>query len=106
MPSISMKVNEALERYGAKTHGSLERRVERLKRFTEVQNKSYAAQIRLEDARVTAQHECMERMQIRSREIYQEVEIPTLRPRGRDSDAGLKLLLRAIENGHVSVTRG
>lgn len=53
----SIKVNEALERYGAKTHGSLNRRVERLKRFTDLKNKQYADEIRLEDARMIANQE-------------------------------------------------
>ena len=89
MSNYSMKVNEALERYGAKTHGSLERRVERLKRFTDLKNKQYAA------------------------EIQQEVDIPVWRVitgnqynlRSREQN-GLNLLLQAIENGHVKTRRG
>lgn len=61
----SMKVNEALERYGAKTHGSLARRVERLKRFTAVTNKKFANEIRLENARMMANQEREERVQRR-----------------------------------------
>ncbi len=111
--TYSRKVNEALERYGASTHGSLERRVERLKRFTDATNKRYADQIRLEDARQRAIEEQEERVQQRIRELEQEVEIPTyhvitgnrynLRSR---QENGLSLLLQAIENGHVKTRRG
>lgn len=65
----SIKVNEALERYGAKTHGSLARRVERLKRFTDLKNKQYAEEIRLEDARMVANQEREERVKNRVREL-------------------------------------
>ena len=50
----SNSVDEALRSYGARTHGTLERRVERLKRFTDLRNKHYAAEIRLEHAREEA----------------------------------------------------
>jgi hypothetical protein len=63
----SIKVNEALERYGAKTHGSLNRRVERLKRFTDLKNNQYADEIRLEDARMIANQEREERVKNRLR---------------------------------------
>jgi hypothetical protein len=151
----SIKVNEALERYGAKTCGSLARRVERLKRFTGQTNKKYADEMRLENARMMANQEREERVQRRIREIYdeekktapvflrrnlrrnldqeflnamdnreealdasrsrwkkeiQEVEVPmtpsssyNLRPR---KDHGMRLLLRAIENGFVTTKRG
>lgn len=65
----SIKVNEALERYGAKTHGSLARRVERLKRFTDMKNRKYAEEIRLEDARMIANQEREERVKNRVRDI-------------------------------------
>lgn len=65
----SIKVNEALERYGAKTCGTLERRVERLKRFTDMKNKQYAAEIRLDDARMIANQEREERVKNRVREL-------------------------------------
>ena len=109
--TYSNKVNEALERYGASTHGSLERRVERLKRFTDATNKRYAAEIRLEEARQRAMEEQEERVQQRIRELEQEVEIPTYRVitgynlRSRQEN-GLNLLLQAIENGHVKTRRG
>ena len=128
----SIKVNEALQSYGARTHGSLARRVERLKRFTDMKNKQYAAEIRLEHARMMANQEREERVQNRIREIQkqsapvflrrnlkkvsiaepqQEVEIPmtpsryNLRPR-RESAHGLNLLWQAIQNGFVNVNRG
>lgn len=109
--TYSRKVNEALERYGAKTHGSLERRVERLKRFTDATNKRYAAQIRIEETRQRVMEEQEQRVQQRIRELEQEVEIPVyhvitgynLRPR---QENGLSLLLQAIENGHVKTRRG
>ncbi len=65
----SIKVNEALERYGAKTHGSLARRVERLKRFTDIANGKYADEIRLQDAHMIANQEREERLKNRVREI-------------------------------------
>ena len=127
MSTYSNKVNEALERYGAKTHGSLERRVERLKRFTDMTNKRYAAQIRLEEARQRAMEEQEERLQQRIRELEQEVEIPMVREfewsthpnpshaynlrssrftrLQRVSDMPPHLL-QAIENGHVKTRRG
>lgn len=114
MSSIySNKVNEALERHGASTHGSLERRVERLKRFTDATNKRYAGEIRLEEARQMAMEEQEQRVQQRIRELEQEVEIPVYRDttgnrynlRSRQEN-GLNLLLQAIENGHVKTRRG
>lgn len=69
----SIKVNEALERYGAKTHGSLARRVERLKRFTDITNRKYADEIRLEDARMIANQEREERVKNRVRELHAPV---------------------------------
>jgi hypothetical protein len=68
----SIKVNEALQSYGARTHGSLARRVERLKRFTDMKNKQYAAEIRLEHARMMANQEREERVQNRIRELQNE----------------------------------
>lgn len=78
----SIKVNEALERYGAKTCGSLERRVARLKRFTAMTNRKYADEIRLEDARMMANQEREQRVQNRIREILEETE-QKAQPRGR-----------------------
>lgn len=109
--TYSIKVNQALESYGARTHGSLARRVERLKRFTDMKNRQYAAEIRLEHARMVANQEREERVQRRIREI-QEVGVPVytptshsynLRPR---EENGLNLLWRAIENGFVNTNRG
>lgn len=133
MTNYSIKVNEALERYGAKTCGSLTRRVERLKRFTDMKNKQYADEIKLEHARMMANQEREDRVKNRIREIYSqeaapvflrrnlmtsfdeasmEVEIPmtpssryNLRPR-RDSAHGLNLLWQAIQNGLVNPNRG
>jgi len=72
MTNYSIKVNEALERYGAKTCGTLERRVERLKRFTGLKNKRYAEELKIEHARMMANQEREERVQNRIREIEQE----------------------------------
>ena len=69
----SIKVNEALERYGAKTHGSLARRVERLKRFTAITNRKYAEDIRLENIRMMANQEREERINNRVRELHAPV---------------------------------
>lgn len=68
----SIKVNEALERYGAKTSGSLARRVERLKRFTAVTNKKYADEMKIENARMMANQEREERVQRRIQQAYDE----------------------------------
>lgn len=68
----SIKVNEALESYGARTHGSLARRVERLKRFTDMKNKRYADEIKIEHARMMANQEREERVQRRIRELQKE----------------------------------
>ena len=86
----SIAVNKALESYGASTHGSLERRVERLKRFTDLKNKRYAEEIRLEE----------------TRDIEQHVEIPMYSNQYNLRSRGLDLLLQAIENGHVKTRRG
>ncbi len=128
----SIKVNEALESYGARTHGNLARRVERLKRFTELKNRAYAEELRVEHARMMANQEREERVKNRVREIMcdgtgktgrrsvmrnlaDEVEIPmidepspsryNLRSQ-RNSTHGLNLLWRAIQNGFVDVNRG
>lgn len=68
----SIKVNEALERYGAKTSGSLARRVERLKRFTATTNKKYADDLKLDHARMMANQEREERVQKRIQQAYDE----------------------------------
>lgn len=68
----SIKVNEALESYGARTHGSLARRVERLKRFTDMKNKQYADEIKVEHARMMARHEREERVKNRLRELKKD----------------------------------
>ena len=78
----SIKVNQALERYGAKTCGTLDRRVARLKRFTAMTNKKYADDIRLEDARMMAREERQQRVENRVREILEETE-QKVQPRGR-----------------------
>jgi hypothetical protein len=130
--AYSVKVNEALRSYGARTHGSLDRRVERLKRFTDLKNKRFAAELRLEEARMDAREAQKRRTQQRIREIYDqellhaidqrygfeehsEANVPTtyvspaspynLRSR-TDPEYGMKLLARAIENGFVNAKRG
>ena len=114
--AYSVKVNEALESYGAKTHGSLERRVERLKRFNEQKNRRFETQIRAEHARMVANQEREERVRNRIREVeepirrHQEVSLPvTTAPynlRSRDPEYGMNLLCRAIQNGFVNTNRG
>lgn len=117
----SIKVNEALESYGARTHGSLARRVERLKRFTDMKNRQYAEDIRVDHARMVANQEREERIQRRVRQIESDAPVflrrnlrrsrpqvverrPShcynLRPRGLD------LLWAAIQNGFVNPNRG
>lgn len=103
----SIKVNEALESYGARTHGSLDRRVERLKRFTEMKNKQYAAEMRMEHARMVSNQEREERLRNRvrapvflRRNLRRHNHAYNLRPRGLD------LLWTAIQNGFVNTNRG
>lgn len=103
----SIAVDKALEKYGAKTHGSLARRVERLKRFTDVQNKRYADEIRVEQAREAARqyhdhsrHQFLKALD----ERYQTATVPTYNLRSQNR--GLNLLARAIENGFVNTRRG
>jgi hypothetical protein len=67
--AYSIKVNEALRSYGARTHGSLDRRVERLKRFTDMKNRQYADEIKIEHARMMANQEREERVKNRVREL-------------------------------------
>ena len=118
----SIKVNEALESYGARTHGNLARRVERLKRFTELKNRAYAEEIRIEHARMMANEEREERVRNRVREMtgtgktgrrsaIQEVAVPTTQSRYNlrsrsNSDFSLNPLWCAIQNGFVNVNRG
>ena len=123
----SIKVNEALESYGARTSGDLARRVERLKRFTDLKNKRYANDLRLEHARMVANQEREERTRNRVREVVlsgtgksgqqsvvrnlenelqQEVPRHDYNLRSREEENGLHLLWRAIQNGFVNVNRG
>lgn len=93
----STRINQALERYGAKTFGSLARRTERLQRFNDIQNKSYAAEIRQETnvvwpaLTITVENNPPPRYALRS----------TTR-----AAQDLLALSRAIENGHVTTRRG
>ena len=91
----STRVNEALERYGAKTFGSLPRRIERLQRFTDIKNNGYAAEIRQENSVVwpalTITRETTPRYPLRSTTRAAE---------------NLLTLSRAIENGRVTTRRG
>lgn len=115
----SIKVNEALERYGAKTCGTLERRVERLKRFTSMKNKQYAAEIRVADARMIAIQEREDRKCVR-RNLMSEFNksyddiidgVPVIYKNTpyynlRSTAYGMNLLYSAIENGFVNAKRG
>lgn len=116
----SIKVNEALESYGARTHGSLARRVERLKRFTDMKNRQYAEEMRVDHARMVANQEREERLKNRIREIegapvFLRRNLRRSRPRvveRRPSHSynlrprGLDLLWAAIQNGFVNPNRG
>jgi hypothetical protein len=109
----SINVNEALESYGAKTCGSLDRRIERLKRFTDIKNKRYAQQIRIQNEEffnaMDKRYPPVNRnLRVEFEEAVSEVEIPmtpryNLRPR---QENGLDLLWQAIQNGHVNPNRG
>jgi hypothetical protein len=61
----SIAVDKALASYGARTHGPLQRRVERLKRFTDMKNRQYADEIKIEHARMMANQEREERVKNR-----------------------------------------
>jgi len=105
----SIKVNEALESYGARTHGSLDRRVQRLKRFTDMKNRRYEGELRVEHARMIANQEREDRIRNRVRQLHVEEALRentcpyNLRSR---SAPGLNLLWRAIQNGIVNTNRG
>lgn len=94
----STRINEALERYGAKTFGSLPRRMERLQRFTDIKNKTYSDQIRRENADVVWP----------ALTITRENNPPPRYPLRSTTRAAQDLLAlsRAIENGHVTTRRG
>lgn len=93
----STRVNEALERYGAKTFGSLPRRIERLQRFNDIKNKTYATEIRQENNVVWP-----------ALTITVENNPPPRYPLRSTTRAAQDLLAlsRAIENGHVTTRRG
>lgn len=128
--AYSIKVNEALQSYDARTHGPLARRVERLKRFTDMKNKRYADEINIEHARMMANQEREDRVRNRVREIYDQEFLDAIdtrerrlafRPgnsfneamtpspynlRPRPENYGMDLLASAIENGFVNARRG
>jgi hypothetical protein len=92
----STRVNAALENYGAKTFGSLPRRLERLQRFNDVQNRKYAEQIRQENEVAWP-----------ALTITREVPTQTYATRSTTRAAhDLLRLSRAIENGRVTTRRG
>jgi uncharacterized protein YceH (UPF0502 family) len=92
----STAVNKALATYGAKTHGSLQRREERLQRFTDVKNRRFAAEIRRESVCEDAREAQKRRAQERIRQIYADEE----------SDNGLHLLCRVLQNEFAKLNRG
>jgi uncharacterized protein YceH (UPF0502 family) len=94
--AYSILLNEALATYGAKTHGSLQRREERLQRFTDMKNKRFAAEIRRENVCEDAREAQKRRTQERIRQIYADEE----------SDNGLHLLCDVLQNEFVNLNRG
>jgi hypothetical protein len=92
------RINSSLERYGAKTFGSLPRRMERLQRFVDVENKKYAEQIRQENTQIVWPALTITRENV-------QPERYTLRSTTRAAQ-DLLALSRAIENGHVTTRRG
>jgi hypothetical protein len=115
MPSTtftSTRVNNALETYGAKTFGSLPRRMERLQRFTDLQNKQYAEEIREENARYNtrsrrASEPAVQRVVWPALTITREVPTHNYPLRSTTRAAqDLLHLSRAIENGRVATRRG
>lgn len=71
---LNDSINKALESYGAKTFGSLQRRKERLHRFTQLRNKRYIAEAKLRKARLAAQEGVQRRVSERIAQLYQEEE--------------------------------
>jgi hypothetical protein len=126
----STHVNAALENYGAKTFGSLPRRLERLQRFNDIQNKQYAAEIRQENLEAEARSNASvignppynTRSRSRSRRASEPAvqrvvwpaltitrEVPTHNYPLRSTTRAAQDLLhlsRAIENGRVTTRRG
>ena len=96
----STHVNAALENYGAKTFGSLPRRLERLQRFNDVQNKKFAAEIQQENER--AQADIVWPALTITRESSPRYNLRSTTRAAED----LLYLSRAIENGHVTTRRG
>ena len=94
----SARVNNSLERYGAKTFGSLPRRIERLQRFVDLENKKYTEQLRQEDNEVTWPALTITRENV-------QPERYNLRSTTRAAQ-DLLALSRAIENGRVTTRRG
>ncbi len=88
----SIAVDKALASYGAKTHGSLDRRVERLKRFTDLKNKQYADDIKVEHARMIANQEREERMKNRVRDIHNQEFLHALDKR-YGTESGKRLVI-------------
>jgi hypothetical protein len=97
----SAHVTTALENYGAKTFGSFPRRLERLQRFNDVQNKKYAEQIREENERANAAEVVWPALTI-TREVSPRYNLRSTTRAAQD----LLYLSRAIENGHVTTRRG
>jgi hypothetical protein len=96
----SAHVTTALENYGAKTFGSLPRRLQRLQRFNDVQNKKFAAEIQQENER--AQADVVWPALTITRENSPRYNLRSTTRAAQD----LLYLSRAIENGHVTTRRG
>lgn len=88
-------ITSSLERYGAKTFGSLERQTDRLQRFVEAQNNQFAREL---------QQESELEQGIRERIVRKTND--SLKVTIYDHEYGLRLLCQAIENGHVTTKRG
>lgn len=99
----SIRVDEALASYGAKTFGTLERRVARLSEFTTFENNRVALAPRTRDERMSLRQERKDNVR---RNLAPEFEGARYNLRSRTDTRGLNLLVQAIENGFVTTRRG
>jgi hypothetical protein len=108
MNQYSIAITNALEQYGARTTGTLERRRQRLERFVQMKNASYAKAIARENQPATPPKcpICIATDNYEDLEDLMYVMSERLTQLRESQQGGLNLLCEAIENGHVQTTRG
>lgn len=89
----------------------MERRIQRLERFVDMENKSYAKAIAMENRPPTSEYPakcpiCMATDNYQDLEDLIEVLSERLTQLRESEQRGLNLLCEAIENGHVETKRG